>query len=209
MELEEFKTHWKGIHDNELKQQEYTTEKLDHIIMNTTNTLGELQKKSTYANKRAKITGALIIGLFLIDLLLFYFLPNQGNRFSESLLYVAIISLTFIVNIGIYEWQQQIFTMYDNENLKVTLKKTLSAFKRFYIICNLISLVLLPLYFYASIKFMLVSLSIIWNPSANFILLMCGLLTIVTFISNLLTYERKHGKQIKALKVNLRELEEG
>ena len=58
MELDEFKTHWKDIHDSELKQQKYTTEKLDHIIMNTTNTLGELQKKNIYWSKRAKIIGA-------------------------------------------------------------------------------------------------------------------------------------------------------
>ncbi|MDB5118057.1 MAG: hypothetical protein JWQ79_3549 [Mucilaginibacter sp.] len=206
MELDEFKTHWKGIHDNELKQQKYTTEKLDHIIMNTTNTLGELRKKSIYWSKFGKISGALLIVVYLIDMFLFYFLPNQGNKFSESLLYGAIISVYAMVTIGTTEWQQQIFTMYDNENLKATLKKTLSAFKRFYIVCNLISFVLFPVFYYAAIKFFFLSWPI--KPSANFILLICGLLTIVSFLGSRLTYKMKTGKRIKTLEMNLRELEE-
>jgi uncharacterized membrane protein YfcA len=208
MELDEFKAHWNSIQDNQLKQQKYTTEKLDHIIMNTTNTLNELQQKSISWNRIGKIIVTMMIGCFMIDLLLFYFLPNQGNMFSESLLYIAIMIIYGVVTIGIYEWQQQIFTMYDNENLKVTLRKTLSAFKRFYVVYNLIYFVLFPVYYYALIRFILLTVTI-WKPSTNLILLISGLLSIISLVGSHLYYKMKHGKKVKSLETNLRELEEG
>jgi hypothetical protein len=91
MELDEFKKHWNNIQDKEINQQKYTTDKLDHIIMNTTETLNDLQKKSAYWNQFGKAVCTILIVGLLINVVMGYLMPTKGNIVPKSLVYVAIL----------------------------------------------------------------------------------------------------------------------
>jgi magnesium-transporting ATPase (P-type) len=204
MELDEFKKHWNNIQDKELEQQKYSTETLDHIIMNTTNTLGELKQKSVFWNKFSKIACTFLICALLLNLgVSYYFTPNRRNTFLESVLYVAILIGYALITIWAANKQQQIFSIYNNGDLKEALRKTLSAFKRHYILINFISLFLFPAYFYAMIKLFFYN----WGLSANMILMICLGGTIIILVSCHLYCKMKYANKIKELEANLKELE--
>ena len=204
MELDEFKKHWSNIQDKEINQQKYTTDKLDHIIMNTTKTLNELQEKSAYWNKLGKTVCTMLIAALLVNVAIGYFIPPKNNTVSQSLLYVAILIGYAFITMWLTQKQEQIFSNHNNgQNLKEALRKTLSDFKRFYIVFNLIYLVVFPAYFYAMIKLFLGFLAL----SQATIIMICIGGTIVTMIASHLYYLAKYGKKIKELAVNLKELE--
>ncbi len=216
MELDEFKTYWNSIQDKEFKKQKLTKEKLDRIIMKTTETLDYLQKKSAYWAKINKFNTqtfkGMLIPISLIILVKVFLLAVKSNSIGAFLTYLG-MSLTYLVIIGVFglanKWafkrQQQIFTFNDRGNLKETLTKTISDFKRFYVKFNIIYLLLYPLFYYAVIKLLVTY----WTPSTNTVLLTCALLTVVTLAVTHLMYKVQFINKIKLLEANLKELEEG
>ena len=214
MELDEFKTYWNTIQDKEFKKQKLTKEKLDQIIMKTTETLDYLQKKSAYWSKINKFNPqrykGMLIPISLIILVKVFLLAVKSNTIGAFLTYLG-MSLTYIVIIVIFslanKWtfkrQQQIFTFNDRGNLKETLTKTITDFKRFYVKFNIIYLLLYPMFYYAVIK-----LVTYWTPSTNTLLLTCVLLTVVTLAISHLLYKVQIINKIKLLEANLKELED-
>ena len=203
MELDEFKKHWNSIQDKELEQYKHSTQTLDHIIMNTTNTLDELKQKSVFWNKFSKMACTFLICGLLLNLGVSYFIPNRRSTFWESVLYAAMLIGYALVTLWAANRQQQIFSIYNSGDLKETLRKTLSAFKRHYILINFISLFIFPAYFYAMIKLFFFN----WGLSANMILMICVGGTVITLVSSHLYCKMKYGNKIKELEANLNELE--
>lgn len=214
MELDEFKTYWKTIQDKEFTQQRLPKEKLDQIIMETSHTLDQLQSKSTYwiktNNINIKKLKILIIPFVLIILVKAYFMLGKTETLGafaiyigKSIAYMGIILIHYFTTVWIFKRQQEIFAFNHTENLKETLTKTIEDFKRYYVKFNIIYLFLYPLYFYSVIKLMT-----FWTPSQNTLLLTCALLTFVTLAITHLLYKLKYSGKIKALKANLKELEE-
>ena len=214
MELDEFKTYWKTIQDEEFTQQRLSKEKLDQIIMETSRTLDQLRSKSTYwiktNNINIKKLKILIIPFVLIILVKAYFMLGKTETLGafaiyigKSIAYMGIILIHYFTTVWIFKRQQEIFAFNHTENLKETLTKTIEDFKRYYVKFNIIYLFLYPLYFYSVIKLMT-----FWTPSQNTLLLTCALLTIVTLAITHLLYKLKYSGKIKALKANLKELEE-
>lgn len=215
MELDEFKTYWNSIQDKEFKKQKLTKEKLDQLIMKTTETLDYLQKKSAYWANTNKFNTQMFMGMLipfsLIILVKAYLLAGKINSIWASLTYVgttlaymAIILIFCLVTIWVLKRQHQIFTLNNSENLKETLTKTITDFKRFYVKFNIIYLFLYPVYYYSVIKLMITY----WTPSTNMILLTCGILTIVSLLGGHLYYKIKYFNKIKLLEANLEELDE-
>ncbi len=219
MELDEFKTYWNTIQDKEFKKQKLTTEKLDQIIMKTTETLDYLQKKSAYWSKVSKVNKpmsqilmGMLIPFSLIILVKASFMAGKTNSIGASLTYVgtsliymAIIVIYCYVTVWVFKRQLQIFTVNNSENLKETLRKTITDFKRFYVKFNIIYLFLYPMYYYAVIKLIIIT----WTPSTNNILLTCALLTIASLALGHLYYKLRYFNKVKLLEANLKELEEG
>ena len=215
MELDEFKAYWNTIQDKEFEKQKLTKEKLDQIIMKTTETLDYLQNKSAYWNKFNKSTSQMLMGMlilfFLIILIKASFMAGKTNSIGASLTYVgtsliymAIIVIYCYVTVWVFKRQLQIFTVNNSENLKETLTKTITDFKRFYMKFNIIYLFLYPMYYYAVIKLIIIT----WTPSTNNVLLTCALLTIASLLGGHLYYKIKYFNKIKLLEANLKELEE-
>ncbi len=218
MELDEFKTYWNTIQDKEFKNQKLTTKKLDQIIMKTTKTLDYLQKKSAYWSKVSKINKpisqilmGMLIPFSLIILVKASFMAGKTNSIGPSLTYVgtsliymAIIVIYCYVTVWVFKRQLQIFTVNNSENLKETLRKTITDFKRFYMKFNIIYLFLYPMYYYAVIKLIIIT----WTPSTNNVLLTCAILTIVSLLGGHVYYKLKYFNKIKLLEANLKELED-
>jgi hypothetical protein len=205
MELDDFKAHWNTIQQQELKQQKHTSETLNHIIMNATNTLGQLHEKNVYWGKLGKAICTALIVMLLMILPGHYFFPDKNTTFSQAVIYVAIMIIYALVTIWVYKRQQNIFTIYRSENLRETLTKTIAEFKRFYVLMNVIYLFLYPVYFYAFLKLFINSY---WAISTNTLLIICGALTAASLIGNHIYYKIKYFKKIKSLEADLMELNE-
>lgn len=205
MELDDFKAHWNTIQQKEFEQQKHTPETLNNIIMNATNTLGQLHEKNVYWNKLGKTICTMLIVVLLMILPGHYFFPDKNTTFGQAVIYVAIMIIYAIITIWVYKRQQNIFVIYNSENLKETLAKTLVEFKRFYILMNVIYLFLYPAYFYAFLKLFI---NAYWAMSTNTLLMLCGVLTVASLIGNHIYYKIKYFKKIKSLESDLAELNE-
>ncbi|MDB5090939.1 MAG: hypothetical protein JWR09_4933 [Mucilaginibacter sp.] len=204
MELDDFKAHWNTIQQQELKQQKHTPETLNNIIMNATNTLGQLHEKNVYWNNFSKVICKILIVFLLIILVEHYFFPHKEITFGETTIYVAIMIIYAVITMWVYKRQQNIFTIYHSENLKETLTKTIAEFKRFYVLMNVIYLFLYPLYFYAFIKLFITY----WAIPTNIVLIVCGALTIASLIGGHIYYKIKYFRKIESLEADLAELNE-
>ena len=204
MELDDFKAHWNTIQQQELKQQKHTSETLNHIIMNATNTLGQLHEKNVYWNKLGKAICTALIAVLLLSLVERYFFPDKGVAFGEATVYVVIMIIYALVTIWFYNRQQNIFTIYRSENLKETLTKTIAEFKKFYMLMNLVYLFLFPVYYYAFIKLFITY----WAIPTNVVLIICGVLTIASLIGSHIYYKIKYFGRIASLEADLAELNE-
>ncbi|MDP9076692.1 MAG: hypothetical protein M3O71_04650 [Bacteroidota bacterium] len=204
MELDDFKAHWNNIQQQQLKQQNHTPETLNRIITNTTNTIGYLHEKNVYWNKLGKAICSMLIVVLLINLAIRYFMPEKGINLGESATYVAIMIIYALVTMWVYQRQQNIFTIYNSENVKETLAKTVREFKRFYVLMNLIYLVLYPVYFYAFIKLFM----FYWKFPAETVLIICGTATVACLLGSHIYYKIKYFKKIKSLEDDLAELNE-
>ncbi|EOR94742.1 hypothetical protein ADIARSV_2116 [Arcticibacter svalbardensis MN12-7] len=214
MELDEFKNYWKTIQDKEFTQQELTNEKLDQIIMKTTDTLDYLQKTSAYwirtNNTNVQKLKGLLIPFLLVIILKAFLMADKTEtieafaiNIGTSLIYMAIILIHYFTTVWIFKRQQEIFTLNNTKNLKETVAKIIDDFTKYYVKFNIIYMFLYPAYFYSIIKFIT-----FWTPSTNILLLTCALLTIFTLAIGHLLHILKYSDKIKSLKTNLKELKE-
>jgi glucan phosphoethanolaminetransferase (alkaline phosphatase superfamily) len=206
MELDEFKAHWNSIQDKEFNQQKISPEKLEQIIMNTTDTLGQLHSKSVYWKKMGKLTTQMLIGMLAVFFLIVVIKAIYEHRLADvltSAVYTVIMVVYCIVTVWVYERQEQIFTVYNSENVKETLKQTITAFKRFYLMFNIIYLFLYPAFFYAVIKFLMPY----WHPSPRAVFITCALATAISLIASHWYYKVKYFPKLRSLNANLKELE--
>ena len=214
MELDEFKAHWNEIQDKAFEQQRLTENKLNQIIMKTTVTLNQLYQKSAYWNKLSETICKILLGVLipvsLIVLIKACIFPGKASHFNEALvqvgisfIYIAIIVTYCLVTMWVFRRQQQIFTRDNNDNIKNALAETITAFKKFYIKLNIIYLFLYPVYFYSVIKLLMPY----WKPSADTVLITCGILTIIFLVLGYVYYKIKYLNRIKLLSGNLKELE--
>jgi hypothetical protein len=202
MELDEFKSLWNNIQQKEIEKQKLNTETLDKIIMKAIITLSEIQQRNTFWSKfGGGVCGALIVVL-LFNLALSYLIPGHGQTFARSVIPVMIMIVYSVVSIWFYKRQEQIFHIDNNENLKASLTKVITDFKRFYIVGNVLFIFLFPAFYYAFIKLFMT----FWEPSTITILWVCGGVTILSFILNHWFYKVKYFKKIKALEESLDEL---
>lgn len=201
MELDEFKTYW-NMQEREIEKEKLTIEKLDSIIMKATTTLGEIQAKNVYWRKLGTFTCSMLVVIMLFYLGIQYFVTKQNQTFGQSVILVAIIIVFGLVSIWVYKKQEKIFELNPNENLREALKKTITNFKRFYVLFNVIYLFLFPAYYYAAIKLLNVFLPL----SSNIIWLISGALTLISFVGNHWYYSIHYLKRIKILEENLDEL---
>lgn len=205
MELDDFKAHWNNIQQKEFKQQKHTPETLNNIIMNATNTLGQLHEKNVYWNNFSKVICKTLIIFLLLILVGHYFFPDKNTTFGQTVVYVAIMIIYALITIWVYKRQENIFVIYNSENLKETLTKILAEFKRFYVLVNIIYLFLFPAYFYAFLKLFI---NAYWAIPTNTLLIICGALTVASLIGNHIYYRIKYFKKIKSLEADLAELNE-
>ncbi len=206
MELDEFKAHWNTIQHKEFQQQKFSAEKLEQIIMNTTDTLGQLRAKSIFWKTLGTTTSKMLIGLLVVASLMTMADKAYQHKLADipaNAAYALVILLYCIITIWAYKKQEQIFTIYNNDNVKATLKQTITAFKKFYLKLKIIFLLLYPAYTYAVIKLFIPY----WHPSQQTIYITCTLVTVISLSVNHWYYKAKFFKKLKSLEGNLRELE--
>lgn len=206
MELDEFKVHWNNIQDKEFQQQKISPEKLEQIIMNTTETVGYLHEKSRYWNKLGKSTIRMSIGIQVVFLAVTFIKGIYQHGLTSvlsSVSFMFILMFYCMVTLWVYKRQEKIFTIYNSDNIKLTLEQTITAFKKFYLTFNVIYLFLYPAYFYAAIKLFMTS----WHPSPLTTLITCALATAIALIGGHWYYKVKFFKKLKSLEENLKHLE--
>jgi hypothetical protein len=220
MELDDFKASWKASQETVINQQKLSIDKLEQIMTRTTSALKEIQKRNDYWYKLGTTVCTALIVILLVDLVIFYFAAGRENFFREKLLPVIIMLVFAVTTIWIYRRQQQIFDVPVNENIKETLHKMLTDFKRFYFLYISVYSVLFPVYFYAlmvffsagigkladqniTIKHIADRLSLSVTNKAE----LCIGLAIICLIISHLFYKAKYFRYIKILQLNLKELE--
>jgi hypothetical protein len=207
MELDEFKVYWKKIQEQENEQQKHDTQTLEQIIMKTTITLSEIQRKNVFWNNYAKAVCPALIAVLAIELAISYFLPEAltGHNFIKSTPWVIVMVIFALVTMWVSKRNEQIFTIDISKNLRETLTKAISDFKRFQIISNAIYLFLFPAYYCAMIKLFFVPYFAITTPT---IIWICAALTILSFVANFWYYRVKFHTRFKSMEANLKELGE-
>lgn len=206
MELDEFKTHWNSIQQQEFQQQKLSTEKLEEIIMTTTETVSQLHSKSVFWRK----TGVPIIQVLIVTLTVVLLIiigqaiyRHKLDGVFEAMAYLSVMGIFCAVSIWMYKKQEQIFTIYINENIRATLTHTITAFKRFYVLINVIYLFLYPAYYYAVIKLLIPY----WHTTQQTIFIACAVASVLSLAGGHWYYKAKFFKKIKSLELNLKELE--
>lgn len=203
MELDEFKAHWNAIQDKEFQQQNISTERLEQIIMNVTDTMGHLHAKSVYWQKLGKFTSQMLIGALVIVLLIImvrgFYAQSTIYTILASIAYLVVMVVYCIVTIWIYNRQEQIFSIYNSDNVKETLQQTIIAFKRFYLMFNIIYLFLYPAFYYAVIKLLITY----WHPSSQTIFITIAIATAISLICGHWYYKINFFKKLESLEANL------
>lgn len=208
MELDEFKSHWNAIQDKEFQQQKISQEKLEQIIMNITETLGQMHAKSIYWKNIGKRVIPMLIGILamvlLITLVKAFYTHSKVSTALVSTIYIAVLVIYCMATMWVYNRQVQIFTIYNNGNVKESVKQTITAFKRFYLISNIIYLFLYPAYYYAVIKLLMPY----WHPSLQTIFTIVIIVTVLSLAGGHWYYKVKFFKKLRSLEANLADLEE-
>lgn len=204
MELDDFKAHWNALQQKEIQQQNISPEKLNQIIMNATNTIGELHAKSSYWSKFGKSIMQVLIIVAAVGLI------TIGQRIYNHQLvsalaavgWLLVIYVYAIVSIWAYKKQVEVFTIYNSDNLKLTLERTITGFRKFYRMYNLIYLFLYPAYFYAVIELLIPNWHLSWQTE----LAICGGGTVVALLLGHWYYKIKFFKKLRSLEADLKEL---
>jgi len=207
MELDDFKKDWKSYIENEFKNSPIISEKTKDITMNTADTLTELTNKNTHWWKTIKATMALLLIILGINLLMYFIFPEKFQHIENAFPYFAVIISFALISLALYYVQFKIFEIDISVDLKSVLEKAISQFRKFYLVYNIIYLLLFPVLFYFVMKvsFRLSHVEI----SLNLGMWLSGILTIICLGINHLYYKKKYFNRINKLKDNLRELTEG
>ncbi|MHA6248238.1 hypothetical protein ACXYMU_09905 [Pontibacter sp. CAU 1760] len=203
MELEEFKAHWKAVQQEDIIQQEHTPETLNQIIINTTNTMGELQEKSSYWRTFGSWNSGLMLLLVIVYCSMLYYRGEAVQTILDKLPLITIIVVFALFSNWVYKRQEEIFSATTNESLKEGIRNTLLNFKRYYRFTNLVFLLLAPVAFYAIFELFLKGMAL---PLSS-ILLISIALTVFSFAIRYWYYRTIYFKRIKAMEANLSELE--
>ncbi|MCJ8166053.1 hypothetical protein MKJ04_14495 [Pontibacter sp. E15-1] len=203
MELEEFKAHWKAVQQEDIKQQEHTPEALNQIIKNTTNTMGELQEKSSYWRTIGSWNSGLMLLLVIGYCSMLYYRGEAVQTIIEKLPLLAVIVVFALFSNWVYKRQEDIFSATTNESLKEGIRNTLLSFKRYYRFTNSVFLLLAPVAFYAVFELFLTGLAL---PLSSIIFISFAL-TGLSFLLRYVYYRTIYFSRIKAMETNLRELE--
>jgi hypothetical protein len=182
MELDEFKVYWKKIQEQENEQQKHDKQTLEQIIMKTTITLSEIQRKNIFWNNYAKVICPALIGVLAVELAISYFLPEKltGHNFLQSTPWVIVMVIFALLTMWVSRKNEQIFTID-------------------------IYLFLFPVYYCAMIKLFFVQYFTLTTPT---IIWICVALTILSFIANFWYYRVKFHTRFKSMEANLEELGE-
>ena len=200
MELDDLKENWNTLHQ---QQKELSVNTINHIIMNTNITINEMQQKNKYWNNLAKVICPVLVIILITNVIIGYFAPAPHTSFPASISYALIMIIFAIVTMYMYRWQESILACYNAGDLKASLTKTIIDFRRFYIIYNLVYLVLYPAYFYAMFKLLL---NVIFHLSETTILLSSAVLSMLSIVGSHIYYRLTYFKRIRSLKEDLREL---
>ena len=203
MELDEFKAYRKAAQEKEIEQQNLTTENLNNIIMKTTDILNELHARNTRSNRWIKIAYAILISTVFFQIAIGLLL-NGPESFTKSIPFYLIIVLLIASATWVYRVQERAFVILKNENLKVSLRKTVANFKRFYIKYVAIYLFLLPATFYTGFG----DLTRVFNISQDFKIITSVLFTFFTLVFTHIYFKKKYFSRIAEMETHLKELEE-
>jgi hypothetical protein len=151
MELDDFKASWNASQEKDINKQKLSTDKLEQLMKNSGDALQQIQKTNDYWYKTGTTVCTVLIGILLVELILSLLVLGAKKSFGQSTWPVLVMVVFAFVSIWFYKRQQQIFDVKLDTNIKEALSKTLTDFKRFYILYMATYLVLFPLYFYALI----------------------------------------------------------
>lgn len=207
MELDDFKKKWKAQVDNEFKTHISISKKIKDLTMNTTGTLAELTHTNTHWWKTIKTTMILLLSILGINLLLYFIVPEKFQHIENAFPYFAIIVSFALISIALYYVQFKIFDVDISLDLKSALEKAIRQFNKFYLLYNIIYLLLFPVLFYFVIKVSLRLFQIELSFSTGAWL--SGALTVICLVINHFYYKKKYFKRIIKLKDNLKELTGG
>ena len=202
MELDELKENW-----NQLQQQqkELATDTINKIIMNTNLTINEMQQKNSYWNKLAKGIFPALIVILIINVAVGYFVPAPHTAFLSRVSYALIMIIFAAASLYMYRWQENILNHYNAGDLKASLAKTIKDFRRFYLVYNLVYLILYPAYFYAMFKLLV---NVVLHLSENTTLISSAVLSILSIVASHIYYRLTYFKRIRSLEADLQELED-
>jgi uncharacterized membrane protein YfcA len=203
MKLDDLKQNWRELQEKELGQNKHTIETINKIIMNTTNTLTEMQQKNASWKSAAKAFLPALVAVLIVEAIISYIKPDKTRSFGEMLAYTAILIFFSIVSLWMYNRQDQLFRIYNTGNLRESLSNTIKAFNNYYKLYNAVYIFLIPAYFYSMFKLFFGFLSL----STNGLVMICGVLTAAYFLISYVYYKLTFFRKIKTLKRDLVELE--
>lgn len=220
MELDDFKASWNASQEKDINKQKLSTDKLQQLMENSDSALQQIQKTNNYWYKTGTTICTMLIGILLVELLLSRIVPGGKESFGQSLWPVLVMMIFALVSMWFYKRQQQIFDVKLDTNIKEALSKTLTDFKRFYILYMAVYLILFPLYFFALITLVA---GTVFKPgntalhvdyisrwltlSSTGMAEVCIGASVVGLLVSHWYYRVKYFKYIKILQTNLKELE--
>jgi Flp pilus assembly protein TadB len=149
MELEQLKTYWQTEQEKQINTQTLNKQKLETLMNTIESNLHTLQQKNEQWYKLTLTLYKMVALVWGILLVIYLVLPDTKSHINiqllAHLLFVILISATAIWSM---RRQKEIFDTANGDSLVGTLHEVIKKFKRFYLVVNLIFLVLLPAYFY-------------------------------------------------------------
>jgi hypothetical protein len=219
MELDQLKTYWQTEQEKQINTQTLNKQKLETLMNTIESNLHTLQQKNEYWYKLT-ITLNKMVALVWVALLVIYLaLPDTKShvnlRLLAHLLFAILASATAIWSM---RRQKEIFNMINGDSLVRTLHEMIKKFKHFYLVVNMIFLVLLPAYFYILIAIPTSSSRVHGSyarlahhidlalPGAALKVLCCLAATFVIMALNHWYYYRAYFKRIAQMQQSLDEL---
>lgn len=206
MELDDLKAHWDALQEKESRRYNIPPEKLNQIIMHTANTIGELHARSSYWSRFGRSSmKALLATLGVVGTIIIIegAYRHELDNVLVAVAWLLIILLYCVVTIWMYKRQEQLFTSYNSENVKLTLKCTITGFKSFYRTLLITYAALYPAYFYAVIELFMPY----WHLSWITVLIISVIAGAVSLLGTHLYYRAKYFKKLRSLEEDLRALE--
>lgn len=206
MELNEFKDLWKADFEKETTGDKLTEEKLNKIMMKATTTLTKLNHSNLYWWKFTKYLVIVLLTVLLTKAATLTMGNNSTPLINSPILYLGLIALFGLTTLWMYYELVKIFEVTDISNLKLTIEIAIKRFKRWYLMVNLIYLLLLPLVFFASLRNVLPAYHI--QLSVNTDLIITVAVSVFILIANHINFKFTYFKWLNSMQKNLDELSE-